>query len=324
MSPGEVPARRAWRDVDGLLLLDKPVGLTSNAALQTVRRLYGARKAGHTGSLDPLASGMLPVCFGEATKFAGYLLDADKTYRVQARLGIRTATGDAEGEPVATREGVMVTPAGLVTAMAGLTGAIEQVPPMYSALKHQGERLYALARAGLEVPRAPRQVWIREFVLESFDPVTPVFRVRCSKGTYIRTLIEDLAERLGTLGHVILLRRLSVAPYEGEPMVTLADLKSLAEAPASGPPGGLLAHLRPLEAVLPHWPRLVLGEALAHRAAHGGDVPGPPGQAPGPVSLFGPGGRFLGIGDLGSDGQVKPRRMVAANTAAGPGTAGGL
>ena len=187
-------ARRPRRALDGLLLLDKPTGITSNGALQRVKWLFQALKAGHTGSLDPLASGMLPICFGEATKFSGYLLDADKVYRVQAFLGVRTDTGDAAGSPVETHSRAPVSPAELEQAVAVLRGPIHQIPPMYSALKQQGQRLYALARAGLEVPREPRPVHIHEFTVEAYDPLRPVFQVRCSKGTYIRTLGEDIAD----------------------------------------------------------------------------------------------------------------------------------
>ena len=305
------PIRRPRRALDGLLLLDKPTGMTSNGCLQRVKWLFQARKAGHTGSLDPLASGMLPICFGEATKFAGYLLDADKTYRVQARFGIRTDTGDAAGQTVATHDRAPVLAPELEAAMASLTGAIEQVPPMYSALKQDGQRLYAIARAGREVPRPARPVEIREFVLEAYDPVTPVFRVRCSKGTYIRTLIEDLAERLGTLGHVIALRRLAVDPFAGQEMATLPDIEGLAARPAAEALEALDALLRPLEAALPAWPALTLDGASALRMSRGGAVAVPGGQAPGPVRLYGPGDCFLGVGEVGTDGLASPRRLVA-------------
>lgn len=305
-------ARTVRRALDGLLLLDKPSGMTSNAALQRTKWLFRARKAGHTGSLDPLASGMLPICFGEATKFAGYLLDADKTYRVQARLGIRTDTADAEGRVVDTHPRNTVSPSELEAAVAGLRGRIEQIPPMYSALKQQGQRLYALARAGQEVERAPRTVQIHEFVLEAFDPSTPVFRVRCSKGTYIRTLIEDLAARLGTLAHVTALRRLSVEPFGGEQMVTLDQLEAAATA---GDQQALDGFLKPLVAVVPDWPAIRLDTASARLVACGGVVPAPLALPPGPVALFGPGDSFIGVGDLGADGRIAPRRLVAQDPA---------
>jgi len=294
-----------------LLLLDKPSGITSNAALQRVKWLFQARKAGHTGSLDPLASGILPICLGEATKFAGYLLDADKTYRVQARFGVRTNTGDADGTTVETRIPDLISPAQLEKALASLRGRILQVPPMYSALKQQGQRLYALARAGREVTREPRPVHIHEFAVEIFDPMVPVFQVRCSKGTYIRTLIEDLAVSLGTLAHVIVLRRLSVEPFGSQGMVTLEQIEAAA---GLGPDPDLTAMdalLQPLEAVLPNWPSVELDTASALRVRQGGPVVAPGGLEPGPVRVYAPGSRFLGVADLQGDGLLVPRRLVA-------------
>jgi tRNA pseudouridine55 synthase len=285
--------------------------MTSNGALQRVKWLFQARKAGHTGSLDPLASGMLPICFGEATKFAGYLLDADKAYRVQARFGVQTDTGDAEGQPVATHHRDTILRAEMEAALESLTGPIQQIPPMYSALKQQGKRLYAIAREGREVPREPRPVSIREFVLEAYDPVTPVFRVRCSKGTYVRTLIEDLARQLGTLAHVIALRRLWVEPYEGQAMASLPQIEALAALPGEAAQAALDALLRPLQDALPPWPALRLDGAKALRLSRGGAVPAPPGHPPGLVRLYGPGDSFLGVGELGSDGIATPRRLVA-------------
>jgi tRNA pseudouridine55 synthase len=299
------------RALNGLLLLDKPTGITSNAALQRVKWLFQARKAGHTGSLDPLASGMLPVCFGEATKFAGYLLDADKTYRVQARFGVRTDTGDAEGSPVATHARPPVLPAELEQALAALRGPIRQIPPMYSALKQQGQRLYVLARAGREVPREARPVHIHEFTVETYDPVTPVFQVLCSKGTYVRTLIEDLAGHLGTLAHVIALRRLAVEPFGGQAMLSMEQIEAAARSGPGPSLPALDALLRPLEAVLPNWPAVELDGCAALRMSRGGPVAAPGGHLPGPVRLYAPGHRFLGVGELQTDGLVVPRRLVA-------------
>jgi tRNA pseudouridine55 synthase len=285
--------------------------MTSNAALQRVKWLYRARKAGHTGSLDPLASGMLPICFGEATKFAGYLLDADKTYRVQASFGTKTDTGDAEGKVVETHSRLPVLPPEMEDAVNALCGPILQVPPMYSALKQQGQRLYTLARAGKEVPREPRPVHIHEFSIEVFDPATPVFLVRCSKGTYIRTLIEDLAGRLGTLGHVIALRRLAVAPFGGQAMIGLPAIEAIATEASEPDLVALDALLRPLEAVLPDWPPVALDAPSAQRVGQGGSVVAPPGLQAGPVRLYDPGERFLGVGELLADGRIAPRRLVA-------------
>jgi len=307
----EPAPRRTRRAVDGLLLLDKPSGITSNAALQRVKWLFQARKAGHTGSLDPLASGMLPICFGEATKFAGYLLDADKTYRVQARFGARTDTGDADGTVVETAARVPIRLTELEQGVASLRGPIQQVPPMYSALKQQGQRLYALARAGREVPREPRPVHIYEFAIEAFDPVTPEFRVRCSKGTYIRTLIEDLAGRLGSLAHVAALRRLAVEPFGGQGMLTLEQLEAAVGSGAEPDRAALDALLRPLEAVLPDWPSVELDVASALRVSQGGRIVAPRGVEVGLVRLYAPGRRFLGVGELRADGLLGPHRLIA-------------
>lgn len=303
--------RRPRRTLDGLLLLDKPSGITSNAALQRVKWLYQARKAGHTGSLDPLASGMLPICFGEATKFAGYLLEANKTYLVQARFGTRTDTADADGTPVETHSRDAVSLAELQPALASLLGPIDQVPPMYSALKQQGQRLYTLARAGKIVAREPRPVHIYEFGIESFDPQAPTLRVRCSKGTYVRTLVEDLASRLGTLAHVAALRRVAVEPFSGRPMVTIEELESAAGRDASADLGALDGLLQPLEAALPAWPAMYLDDVLAQRVSQGGPVVIPDTGALGPVLLYASGRRFLGVGEGDGTGLVVPRRLVA-------------
>jgi tRNA pseudouridine55 synthase len=279
--------------------------------LQRVKWLFQARKAGHTGSLDPLASGMLPICFGEATKFAGYLLDADKTYRVQARFGARTDTGDADGTVVETCARAPIRLTELAQGVASLRGPIQQVPPMYSALKQQGQRLYALARAGREVPREPRPVHIYEFAIEVFDPVTPEFRIRCSKGTYIRTLIEDLAGRLGSLAHVTALRRLAVEPFGGQAMLTLEQVEAAAGYGAEPDLAALDALLVPLEAVLPDWPSVELDVASALRVSQGGRIVAPSGLEAGLVRLYAPGRRFLGVGELQADGLLGPHRLIA-------------
>jgi len=306
------PVRRhTRRAVDGLLLLDKPSGRTSNAALQRVKWLFQASKAGHTGSLDPLASGMLPICFGEATKFAGYLLDARKTYHVRACFGARTDTGDADGVVVETCATASISLPDLEKAVAALRGPVQQIPPMYSALRQHGQRLYELARAGRQVPRAPRSVHIYDFTIEKFDPVTPEFRVRCSKGTYIRTLIEDLAVRVSSLGHVTALRRLAVEPFGSQPMISLEEIEATA---GPGPEPDLAALdvlLEPLEAVLPQWPAVELDPASARRVSQGGHVTVPGEFKGGLVRLYAPGHRFIGIGEVGSDGLLAPRRLLA-------------
>ncbi len=300
---------RTRRALDGLLLLDKPSGITSNRALQQVKRLFAARKAGHTGSLDPLASGMLPLCFGEATKFAGYLLDADKTYLVQLRFGIRTDTGDAQGQAVATGPRHQVPRDELAAALAAFIGPLQQVPPMYSALKQQGQRLYTLARAGRVVERPPRPVVIHKFAIETYAPDTPVLQVRCSKGTYVRSLVEDLASHLGTLAHVAALRRTGVTPFDEARMHTL---DTVAEAASRGT-DALDALLLPLEATLPDWPSLVLDANQAASLLRGQGLALEAGNPAGMVRLHGPGARFLGIGVLAPDGRLVSRRLLAVN-----------
>ena len=301
---------RARRALDGLLLLDKPSGITSNRALQQVKRLFMARKAGHTGSLDPLASGMLPLCFGEATKFAGYLLDADKTYLVQLRFGIRTDTGDAQGQPVATGPRAQVPREELAAALTAFIGPQQQVPPMYSALKQEGQRLYTLARAGRVVERPPRPVVIHEFSIKAFAPDLPVLQVRCSKGTYVRSLVEDLATHLGTTAHVNALRRTGVTPFEENRMHTM---DTVAEAASRGT-DALDALLLPLEATLPDWPSLALDTNQAASLLRGQGLVLESGNAAGMFRLYGPGARFLGIGALAPDGRLVSRRLLATHS----------
>jgi tRNA pseudouridine55 synthase len=300
-------ARRArGRNIAGLLLLDKPRGLSSNAALQRVKRLYQAAKAGHTGSLDPLASGMLPVCFGAATRVGGYLLAARKTYRVVACLGVATDTGDAEGR-VTERSAVEVGDAASVArAMSGFVGEIEQIPPMYSALKHEGVRLYRLARQGIEVPRAPRRIVIEALELESYAWPSLTFVARCSKGTYVRSLVSDLAAALGTCGHVLELRRLSVEPFEGRALHTLEGLE---EKAARGGLAALDEALLPLDAALPAWPDVVLTSEAAERLAHGQSVAADRVWPVGRVRVYTPTGEFLAIGEVTADARVVPRRV---------------
>jgi tRNA pseudouridine55 synthase len=293
------------RPVDGILLLDKPEGLTSNAALQRVRRAYRARKAGHTGSLDPLASGLLPICFGQATKASGLLLDADKTYDVTIALGERTATGDSEGEVVERAPVPAMDAASVRRAAAGLVGEQEQVPPMYSALKHGGQRLYRLARQGVEVERAPRRVTIHELRLLDLDGPRLRLEVRCSKGTYVRTLAEDLARALGTVGHVASLRRLALGPFDGRQMSTLAEVEALSASVAD-----LDALLLPPDAGLATMPAVQLGVAEEALVLQGQAVfaAGPGGSK---VRMYGPGGRFLGVGRMTAEGRrLAPDRIM--------------
>jgi tRNA pseudouridine55 synthase len=295
------------RRVNGILLLDKPAGLTSNAALQKVKRLYRARKAGHTGSLDPLASGLLPICLGEATKVSGFLLDADKHYWVSCRLGVRTTTADAEGEVLETRPVGAVAEKRLLEVMESFTGVIEQIPPMYSAVKHQGQRLYALARKGLEVEREPRRITIHAMELLDFSLPLVEIGVHCSKGTYIRTLVEDIGEVLGCGAHVANLRRFGVGPYKASGMVTLDALEDcLAREGEKGLDGLLL----PMESGLSQWPDVRLSGDAAFYLRQGQPVLVPHAPTTGLVRLYEGQRRFLGVGEILDDGRVAPRRLL--------------
>jgi tRNA pseudouridine55 synthase len=296
------------RAVNGILLLDKPAGLTSNAALQVVKRLYRARKAGHTGSLDPLATGLLPICFGEATKISGFLLDADKHYRVQCKLGVRTNTGDAEGEVLEQRPVEGITEAALREVIAGFLGDIEQIPPMYSALKHKGERLYNLARQGVEVEREARTVTIYALELLDFGGDRAELRVHCSKGTYVRTLVEDIGAMLGCGAHVSGLRRLGVGPFDGSAMHDMEALEALA---SEGYPA-LDRLLLPIEAGLAQWPGVSLSGDAAFYLRQGQPVLVPQAPTQGWVRLYEGDRQFIGMGEILDDGRVAPRRLMAA------------
>jgi tRNA pseudouridine55 synthase len=258
-------ARVARRPVHGVLLLDKPIGLSSNQALQKAKWLLRAEKAGHTGTLDPLATGVLPLCFGAATKFSQMHLDADKAYKATARLGLKTSTGDAEGEVIAERA-VQVTAAQLQVAVQGLTGAIQQVPPMHSALKKDGKALYEYARAGIEVERAPRNVTIYSFNVTQalMDTAQPAieFIACCSKGTYIRTLGEDLGEALGCGAHLSALRRIRTGDFEESQCITLDALEAMSETER-------MACLLPVEVLLPKHVHVTLDSENAARFLSG-------------------------------------------------------
>jgi len=300
--------RQHGRDVSGILLLDKPLGVTSNDALQRVKRLYQARKAGHTGSLDPLATGLLPLCFGEATKLSAYLLDADKRYWVRVKLGVTTTTADAEGEVVRTRPTDGVSRGSLQAVIDGFVGQIEQLPPMYSALKYQGQRLYKLAREGVEVPREPRTVTIHAIELGAFAGDEFEMTVHCSKGTYVRTLAEDIGERLGCGAHVSGLSRTGVGPYAAAQMVTMAQVETAAEAGNEA----LDALLLPLDSAVGHWPEVRLSADSTYYLKLGQPVLVPKAPTRGWVRLYAQGGGFLGVGEVEDDGKVAPRRLMIA------------
>jgi tRNA pseudouridine55 synthase len=295
--------RRKGRDIHGVILLDKPAGYSSNQALQKVRWLFQARKAGHTGSLDPFATGMLPICLGEASKTAGFMLDASKSYIAAAFLGKATTTGDIEGETSREMKAPDLDDAQINSILSEFRGEIEQVPPMYSALKHKGQRLYKLARAGQEVVRKARPVTIHSLELLNWEPPILEFRVRCSKGTYIRTLAEDIAEKLGSCAHLQSLRRLDVEPFREKDMVTLEELLARAESES------LDDCLLPVDSGLIDWPVVTLDETSTNRFCHGNPVELATGN-PGLVRVYGPEKNLLGIGDLLPGNLLKPKRLM--------------
>ncbi|BCA30880.1 tRNA pseudouridine(55) synthase TruB [Metapseudomonas otitidis] len=298
--------KRIRRDVSGILILDKPRGMSSNQALQKVRWLLNAEKAGHTGSLDPLATGVLPLCFGEATKFSQYLLDADKGYETVAQLGVTTTTGDAEGEVIERRD-VTVGRDELEAALGRFRGEIQQVPPMYSALKKDGQPLYKLARAGEVVEREARSVTIARLELLAFDSTKATLSVSCSKGTYIRTLVEDLGQVLGCGGHVAELRRTQAGPFNLSQAISLEELE---KAHAEGGNEALDRFLLPSDSGLEHWPLVQLSEHSAYYWLHGQPVRAPEAPKFGMLRVQDHTGRFIGIGEVSDDGRIAPRRLI--------------
>jgi tRNA pseudouridine55 synthase len=292
--------RKAWKQVDGVLLLDKPLGLTSNDALQKARRLFSAAKGGHTGTLDPLATGLLPLCFGEATKFSADLLDADKTYEAVVRLGVTTDSGDAEGTVIATAA-VDVSKDDIFRVLRQFAGTIRQVPPMHSALKRNGRPLYELARQGIEVERESRMVTIHAIDCLSFGGGSLTLRIACSKGTYIRVLAADIGRALGCGAHLAGLRRTRVGDLDLDAAVTLAHLESLDEA-------GRASCLQPVDALLRSLPSATLEGKAAERFRHGNPVDLPAGLS-GKVRIY-VDGTLIGVGEPAPDGRLWPRRLV--------------
>ncbi|KIP79828.1 tRNA pseudouridine synthase B [Vibrio harveyi] len=305
--------RRKGRPINGVILLDKPTGISSNDALQKVKRIFFAEKAGHTGALDPLATGMLPICLGEATKFSQFLLDSDKRYRVIAKLGERTDTSDSDGEVVETRP-VDVNLEKLEACIDTFRGKSDQVPSMFSALKYQGKPLYEYARKGIEVPRESRKIMVYEIVLHRFEGDEVEMEVHCSKGTYIRTIVDDLGEMLGCGAHVTMLRRTGVAKYPYEKMVTLEQLNELLEQAHRdevAPKELLDPLLLPMDTAVEDLPEVNLNAELTNLVQHGM-----------PVQVFGaPAGTplrmtsgeeklFIGVAELNDDGKVAPKRLV--------------
>jgi len=297
------------RDVHGILLLDKPAGITSNDALQKIKRLYRAARAGHTGSLDKPATGMLPLCLGEATKISSYLLNADKTYVAVAKLGEVTSTADAEGEILETRQVPEFNQQQLEKVIAQFVGDIEQVPPMYSALKVDGQRLYKLAYQGLEVERKSRPVTIHQVDLLHFDKDSFAIQVRCSKGTYIRTLVEDIGQALGCGAHVNSLRRLSTGPFNEAQMVSMETIENLAKEEEEGD-AALDRLLVPGDSALEHLAEVNLSEEMTYYLCLGQAVSVPQAPTDGLVRIYDHNRAFIGIGTILDDGRVAPKRLL--------------
>ncbi len=296
----EPRVRKTWKQVDGVLLLDKAQGMSSNDALQKARRLFSAAKGGHTGTLDPLATGLLPLCFGEATKFSADLLDADKTYEAELQLGVSTDSGDAEGVVTATAE-VNVTPADIARVLPQFTGDILQVPPMHSALKRDGRPLYELARQGITVDREARPVTIHAIELLEFAGSRLRLSVSCSKGTYIRVLAQDIGAALGCGAHLTALRRTRVGDLVLDGAMTLAQIDSIEE-------GARIACLRPVDALLQSLPRIDLSGEAEQRFSHGNPVDLPEGLS-GKIRVYAA-DRLIGVGEPGPGQRLWPKRLV--------------
>ena len=293
------PERRA---INGVLLLDKASGFSSNSSLQKVKRLFRARKAGHTGSLDPLASGLLPVCLGEATKLSSFLLNTDKRYDVRIRLGAETDTADVEGTVTLTRPVPALTEALIEQVLKNFRGEGEQIPPMYSALKHQGQRLYDLARKGLEVDRPARSITIHSLTLLRFDATSMELDVHCSKGTYIRTLAEDIGRRLGCGGHVEVLQRTAVGSLKVMDALTIDQLEVMTQDERD-------KVLMPMDELVSYLPVVEVNEAMSLMFCQGNPLFVPQAPSQGWVRLYGRSAGFLGLGEVLDDGRIGPRRM---------------
>lgn len=301
--------RRKGRPISGIIILDKPLGRSSNHVLQEVKRLFNAQKAGHTGSLDPLATGLLPICLGEATKVSSYLLDANKSYQVTCQLGLTTDTGDAEGKVMEQQSVPVLEESAVLTLLAGLEGEQDQVPPMYSALKHQGQPLYKLARQGIEIERKARRITIYAIQLDKMTADSLTLTVRCSKGTYIRTLAEEIGHKLGCGAHVSMLRRIEVAGYEMSQSLTLETLHQTAEQGMTA----LDAHLLATEDALPDWPSRYLNQAQTTYLQQGRLVTlaqEDTAAVQTKVRLFDDKGIFFGLGEIQADQVLAPKRIM--------------
>ena len=302
--------RRRGRDVSGILVVDKPQGWSSNDAVQKAKRLFNARKVGHTGALDPLATGVLPLCFGEATKFSQYLLSSDKKYWTRIKLGVATDSGDADGNVVATRPVEDIDEARIESALEFFRGEIDQVPSMFSAVKHQGQPLYKLARQGIEIEREARRVKIFSNELVSLEGDELTLSIHCSKGTYVRTIAQELGEHLGCGAHVVALRRLAAGPFTEQDMVTFETLEAALEQ------GSLDRFLLPVSSAVGDWPEVTLNDDTAYYLRQGQPVLVPQAPSSGWVRLserLDEGStRFLGVGEVLDDGRVAPRRLVVS------------
>ncbi len=301
--------RQKGRPIDGILLLDKPLGLGSNEVLQRLKRLYKARKAGHTGSLDRQASGLLPICFGEATKLSAFLLNADKRYEAVLHLGVKTNTGDTEGEIIQERPVPTLSRDDVEQVLADFRGDIEQIPPMHSALKIKGQRLYKLAHQGLVVERKARPVTIKELTLTEMSENRIGIEVFCSKGTYIRTLGEDIGEALGCGAHLASLRRTASGPFYTEQMVTPEALEKSAAAGLDV----LDQMLLPMDTALPGWPDVNLSDDMAYYLRQGQAILVPHAPTRGWVKIYAGKAHFLGVGEVQPDGKIAPRKLLATN-----------
>lgn len=289
--------------INGILLVNKPQGLSSNAVLQQVKRLYGAKKAGHTGSLDPLATGMLPICFGEATKFCQYMLDADKSYEATGLFGIKTNTGDAMGEVLEQTESFQLTESEVLAILQQFTGPIKQIPSMFSALKHKGTPLYKYAREGVSIEREARAVTIHELQLIAFDGLSFGIKVSCTKGTYIRNLVEDIGDALGVGAHVTKLHRINTAGFVDEPMYTLDDLQQQAMTE-------LRSYLLPMERAVNYLPLIQLDAVELLALRQGKAIKGKENGLTGEVRLYYQ-DEFIGLGELHEEGDLSVKRLLA-------------
>ena len=297
--------RRPKRNVSGVLLLDKPLGFSSNQALQKVKWIFQAAKAGHTGTLDPLATGLLPLCFGEATKFAHYLTDADKTYIATIKLGVTTNTGDAEGQVLSTHI-VNVSPAEFANACEQFIGKISQIPPMYSALKHEGKALYEYARAGVEIQRASRIITIHSIKVNTFAHDVANVSVSCSKGTYVRTLAEDIGAVLGCGAHLSGLRRIQTANYSIEQAVTLEQFEAMNLEQRQ-------TALMPMDSAVLHLPAILIDADSTHYLRQGQAVWQSGVNVKGLLRLYNENHEFLGLGEQDDDGKIAPKRLIINN-----------